>query len=79
MAAVQLPLSVSSAGPTSIKEIEQSLWEAVDQLRANSKLKSSKYSVPVPTSDTILELAPTACSLLQPARLDVFGARVARR
>jgi len=79
MAAVQLPLSVSSDGLASIKEIERSLWEAADQLRTNSKLKSSEYSVPVPTSDTILELAPTACSLLHPERLGVSGARVARR
>lgn len=28
-------------------EIEKRLWEAADELRANSKLKSSKYSVPV--------------------------------
>jgi len=28
-------------------EIEKRLWEAADQLRANSKLKSSEYSVPV--------------------------------
>jgi type I restriction enzyme M protein len=28
-------------------EIEKKLWEIADQLRANSKLKSSEYSVPV--------------------------------
>ncbi|OQB77092.1 MAG: putative type I restriction enzymeP M protein [Deltaproteobacteria bacterium ADurb.Bin135] len=28
-------------------EIEKKLWEAADQLRANSKLKSSEYSIPV--------------------------------
>ena len=28
-------------------EIEKRLWESADQLRANSKLKSSEYSVPV--------------------------------
>jgi type I restriction enzyme M protein len=27
--------------------IESRLWEAADELRANSKLKSSEYSVPV--------------------------------
>ena len=27
--------------------IEARLWEAADELRANSKLKSSEYSVPV--------------------------------
>ncbi len=28
-------------------EIEICLWEAADELRANSKLKASEYSVPV--------------------------------
>jgi type I restriction enzyme M protein len=28
-------------------EIEKRLWDAADQLRANSALKSSEYSVPV--------------------------------
>ena len=28
-------------------EIEKRLWDAADRLRANSKLKSSEYSVPV--------------------------------
>ena len=28
-------------------EIEKRLWDAADELRANSKLKSSEYSVPV--------------------------------
>lgn len=27
--------------------IEKQLWEAADQLRANSKLKASEYSMPV--------------------------------
>ena len=30
-----------------IEQIEASLWEAADQLRANSKLTSSEYSMPV--------------------------------
>jgi type I restriction enzyme M protein len=30
-----------------LKELEKRLWEAADELRANSKLKSSDYSVPV--------------------------------
>lgn len=33
--------------PTDINEIEKRLWEAADELRANSKLKASEYSVPV--------------------------------
>jgi len=28
-------------------EIEKRLWDAADQLRANSHLKSSEYSIPV--------------------------------
>ena len=35
------------AEKTNINEIEKRLWEAADQLRANSALKSSEYSVPV--------------------------------
>ncbi len=30
-----------------LSEIEKRLWESADQLRANSNLKSSEYSVPV--------------------------------
>ena len=33
--------------PANINEIEKRLWSAADELRANSKLKSSEYSVPV--------------------------------
>jgi len=32
---------------TNNTEIENRLWGAADELRANSKLKSSEYSVPV--------------------------------
>ena len=32
---------------TNNSEIEKRLWGAADELRANSKLKSSEYSVPV--------------------------------
>ena len=28
-------------------EVEKRLWDSADELRANSKLKSSEYSVPV--------------------------------
>ena len=28
-------------------ELEKTLWDAADSLRANSKLKSSEYSMPV--------------------------------
>ena len=33
--------------PTNLKDLEARLWDAADQLRANSHLKSSEYSVPV--------------------------------
>jgi len=33
--------------PGNHTDIEKRLWEAADELRANSKLKSSEYSVPV--------------------------------
>src|SRR6266436_4345485 len=33
--------------PGNHNEIEKRLWDAADQLRANSKLKSSEYSIPV--------------------------------
>ncbi len=33
--------------PANRNEIEKRLWDAADELRANSKLKSSEYSVPV--------------------------------
>ncbi len=33
--------------PGNHTEIEKRLWDAADELRANSKLKSSEYSVPV--------------------------------
>jgi hypothetical protein len=37
-----------SANPfQNISKIEASLWEAADQLRANSKLTSSEYCMPV--------------------------------
>jgi type I restriction enzyme M protein len=33
--------------PANTTEIAQRLWDAADDLRANSKLKSSEYSIPV--------------------------------
>jgi len=33
--------------PSNNTTLEKKLWEAADELRANSKLKSSEYSVPV--------------------------------
>ncbi len=35
------------ASTSNIAEIERRLWDAADDLRANSKLKSSEYSIPV--------------------------------
>ncbi len=33
--------------PANHTDIEQRLWDTADELRANSKLKASEYSVPV--------------------------------
>ena len=33
--------------PASLNEIEKRLWDSADELRANSKLKASEYSIPV--------------------------------
>jgi len=33
--------------PSNNSDLEKRLWEAADQLRANSGLKSSEYSTPV--------------------------------
>ena len=33
--------------PANHSDLEKRLWDAADELRANSKLKSSEYSVPV--------------------------------
>jgi len=33
--------------PANTTEIEKRLWDAADELRANSRLKSSEFSVPV--------------------------------
>ena len=33
--------------PANVTEIEKRLWDAADELRANSKLKASEYSIPV--------------------------------
>ncbi len=33
--------------PANTTDLETRLWEAADDLRANSKLKSSEYSIPV--------------------------------
>ena len=33
--------------PTNTTELDKHLWDAADELRATSKLKSSEYSVPV--------------------------------
>lgn len=34
--------------PSPLADLERRLWDAADSLRANSRLKSSEYSVPVP-------------------------------
>jgi hypothetical protein len=40
-------LSPTTIMPANTTELEKRLWGAADELRANSKLKSSEYSVPV--------------------------------
>jgi len=40
-------LSAGSEMPANNNELEKKLWDAADELRANSKLKSSEYSMPV--------------------------------
>jgi len=45
--AKQLDLPIGTANGTKLNDVEKRLWEAADELRANSKLKASEYSVPV--------------------------------
>ena len=40
-------MTSEQALPANTTELEKRLWDAADELRANSKLKSSEYSVPV--------------------------------
>lgn len=40
-------VSVSGMSPEQLAELEKRLWGAADELRANSKLKASEYSMPV--------------------------------
>jgi type I restriction enzyme M protein len=57
---------------TPLSEVEKRLWEAADQLRANSKLKASEYSVPVlgliflRFADARFEVADQAIKAQQP-------------
>ena len=39
---------MSTDGYSNIEQLESELWEAADNLRANSKLTSSAYFMPVP-------------------------------
>ncbi len=39
--------SLFDAMPGNHKDLEKRLWDAADELRANSHLKSSEYSIPV--------------------------------
>src|SRR3989454_9320455 len=39
--------NLDSSMPANHSDLEKMLWDAADELRANSKLKSSEYSVPV--------------------------------
>lgn len=40
-------LAAETNGQNDLSLLEKRLWEAADQLRANSRLKSSEYSIPV--------------------------------
>ena len=44
---IWLPQTAKAHMPANTTELEKRLWGAADELRANSKLKSSEYSVPV--------------------------------
>ena len=47
MAGDQRGETVTTAASPSQPAVERRLWAAADELRANSKLRSSEYSVPV--------------------------------
>jgi hypothetical protein len=56
---------MSSTALSELNKIEASLWEAADQLRANSKLTSSEYCMPVlgvtnPTRDAVLQASASS-------------------
>ena len=58
--------------PANHTEIEKKLWASADELRANSHLKSSEYSVPV-LGLIFLRFAEVRFAA-QPAKLDKAGA-----
>ncbi|MDE8674464.1 type I restriction-modification system subunit M [Priestia aryabhattai] len=43
----ELTISTINIDMSNIKELERDLWEAADQLRANSRLTAAEYSMPV--------------------------------
>jgi hypothetical protein len=45
--AATITRSDQTSMPANHTDLEKRLWEAADELRANSKLKSSEYSIPV--------------------------------
>lgn len=52
-AAVKPLARVSQSGLQDIEKLEDRLWEAADNLRANSKLTSSEYCMPVNAMATV--------------------------
>jgi type I restriction-modification system DNA methylase subunit len=44
---IMLPLTSDNGKRQGLSMLEKRLWEVADQLRANSKLKASEYSIPV--------------------------------
>jgi type I restriction enzyme M protein len=57
--------------PANYTEIEKRLWEAADELRANSKLKPSEYSVPV-LGLIFLSMVKLIVEVIEPDYVAVF-------
>src|SRR2546425_7944660 len=63
----------------SIDKIESDLWEAADQLRANSKLTSSEYCMPVFGVIFLRQAANRFDAVTQQIREDQAGGRMPKR
>jgi type I restriction enzyme M protein len=80
-AITRLPFSVVTTPPVDIYDVAGHLWEAADELRANSHLKAGEYSIPVlgliflkfadkRFADVEAELAAKTSSRRQPGKAD---------
>ena len=56
-------------------QIEKRLWDAADEMRANSKLKSSEYSIPV-LGLIFLRYADQKFAVAQKDQIVLIGGRV---